>query len=159
MKILILTSLAIVLLLIAYQDIKQRAIHVVLPVLLFAISLVYWSQSFIPLEQLLYSFGFVLLCLAAIVIQFSIKNRRLANPFNVSFGMGDVVFLIAVIPLFTFFQYLIFFVCGMLFSILAFGVSQLIKKNQLIPLAGYLSVFLILLGVYSFINPNYFFIF
>ncbi|MFL0087779.1 hypothetical protein V2550_03800 [Tenacibaculum maritimum] len=64
-------------------------------------------------------------------------------------ALGDVVFLIAVIPLFNFINYALFYVFGMVFSLIFHLGITVIEKNYLekketVPLAGYLSLFLII---------------
>lgn len=147
--------MVITLIMIAYQDIKSRAIHVALPVVLLCTSGYMFYGSSLPINQLLPTVLFILVCLAGIVIHFSIKNRRLSNPFDIAFGLGDVFFLVAIIPLFTFRNYLLCFVAGMLFSLITSLIVKLITKNELIPLAGYLSIFLLVVFVYQWCcHPN-----
>ena len=141
--------LIITLLCIAVQDLKHTAIHIVLPLILVIAATVYaYYYHTIPVQEYVYSLGFVLLCLVVIVIQYSIKQQQLANPFETVFGLGDVAYLLAIIPLFSFRNYLLYFVSGMLISLLVGSVVKLITKNEAIPLAGYLALYLI--GIFSY---------
>lgn len=67
-------------------------------------------------------------------------------------GLGDVLFFVAVIPFFSSYNYILFFITGMLFSILGFLVIKLVVKTDLVPLAGLLALYLILLKVGSYIS-------
>lgn len=141
--------ISMVLIGIAYQDVKLRAIHFILPLLLFVAAIGIWSfTSAVVFRELVFSAGFLFLCLFAIVIQFSLKEKALSNPFNKVFGVGDIAYLLAVIPLFSFRNYLVYIVTGMIFSLLLHVIIQQFQQQNTIPLAGYLSVYLVLvLGI------------
>ncbi|WBX75085.1 hypothetical protein PG911_10490 [Tenacibaculum ovolyticum] len=76
------------------------------------------------------------------------KLRRKVMPKELFFGgvaIGDVIFLVVIIPLFSFINYTIFYVSGMIFSLILhfFVVRFKLDKKETVPLAGYLSVFLL----------------
>ena len=131
---------------IIYQDIKLRAIHFALPLLLVACTIALWCLTS-PLEiiEILYSTGFLVLCLLAIIVQYSIKEKAIKNPFNKVFGVGDIVYLIAIVPLFSFRNYLLFIVTGMVFALIFHIIMQQFQQETTIPLAGYLSLYLIII--------------
>ncbi len=136
---------------ILYQDIRYRQIHIGLPILIFAI-IVYMNIEIISLAEILKSALFIAINFGAITIYFSIKNSKIENPFSSYVGMGDLVFLVAVTPMFSFRNYMLFFISGMIFSLVLYGIFQNKDNQQTIPLAGYLSLYIMLLMI-----PNQFF--
>ena len=121
----------------------MRLIHFVLPLLILVLGMVLnWNAiSFIEQGK---SLLFLVLNFVVLSAYFSIKKRQWVNPFQKMMGLGDVLFLLGVIPLFSFRNYIIFFVMGMLFSLLLFLVfKSKYQVDETIPLAGYLSVFII----------------
>lgn len=134
--------LTVILLFILVQDIKYRAIHYILPLALFVVALsrfIYLKQNF---KELLMTLGFLFLVLLGLFIYFSIKSKKIINPINSAIGLGDLIFFIAIIPLFYSTTYILFFITGMLFS----AVCHLLfnKRKELhVPLAGYLSLYLL----------------
>lgn len=74
----------------------------------------------------------------------SLKNKQFLNPFQNYFGLGDLLFYIAIAPLFLLKDYVFFFILSMVFAIgLQLGLKKIIKENS-VPLAGFSSLFLIL---------------
>lgn len=137
------------LLAVVFQDLKYRAIHVVLPVLLCVAA----TARFLILEhsifELLFTVAFLGLVMLGLFLYTAIKLKKISNPINSSIGLGDIIFFIAVIPLFFSTTYILFFSTGMLFSVIC---HLLFTKNKEahVPLAGYLSVYLILLTIVNF---------
>ncbi len=157
MNIVLFTLLVVCFGIMIYQDTKYRHIHVVLPVLVFGV-VYYFNNTIIVFGDVLKSSIFLLLNFAVITIYFSIKNSRIINPFKNQIGIGDLVFLIGVTPLFSFRNYVLFFISGMFFALLMYTLFQ--KRYVLtgIPLAGYLSLYIIVLMVPNmFINTNIFY--
>ena len=134
-----------VLILVAYQDMKMRLIHVMLPLVIFGLGItINWIFMEFAYLQWIWSLLFLILDFAIVTIYFSVKNRKYVNPFDALVGWGDVLFLIALIPLFSFGGYIRFFVMGMVFSLLLFLIMKSIyPKYKTIPLAGFLAIFLI----------------
>ncbi len=134
-----------VLALVVYQDVKLRLIHILLPVAIFGLGIaINWDlMRFIHMDWIS-SLLFLALNLLVVTLYFSIKAKRYVNPFDALIGWGDIWFLIALVPLFHFRGYVQFFVMGMLFSLVLFIVMKSIyPKYKTIPLAGFLSIFLI----------------
>ena len=137
--------LAMVLLFVFIQDLKNRSIHIILPVLVFGIAVIInYLSADLSFIDIAYNSAFILINIIGIVIYFSIKNKALINPIDTALGMGDVVFFIAITPLFSFRTYILFFIIGLVFSLIAHSVYTLFEKSKTIPLAGYLALFLIL---------------
>ncbi|UII80125.1 hypothetical protein [Flagellimonas sp. CMM7] len=134
-----------ILILVTYQDMKMRLIHVMLPIAIFVLGVsMNWVFAEFAYLQWIWSLLFLVFNFAIVAIYFSVKNGKYTNPFDTLIGWGDVLFLIALIPLFSFGGYIRFFVLGMVFSLLLFGIMKtLYPKYRTIPLAGFLAIFLI----------------
>ncbi|AXT18316.1 hypothetical protein D7030_08345 [Flavobacteriaceae bacterium AU392] len=134
-----------VLYIIFYQDIKNREIHVILPILIFSLSLVvnYFSID-LNFNSILYNVAFILINTIGLILYFSLKAREFTNPIDKSIGLGDLIFLLGITPLFNFKAFVLFFILGLIFSLILYGTTRVFKKTFTIPLAGYLSIFLII---------------
>ena len=75
----------------------------------------------------------------------SIKNKQFLNPFENYFGLGDLLFYIAITPLFLLQKYVLFFILSMVFAVaMQFGLKK-IMKHETVPLAGFSALLLIIL--------------
>ncbi|WP_299254054.1 hypothetical protein [uncultured Aquimarina sp.] len=134
------------------QDLKLRAIHILLPIFILIFGLISYFNNGYSAIGLLYSFTFLIITFGGLYLYLSVKNKRLTNPFKKNMGLGDVLFFVAIIPFFSSYNYILFFITGMLFSILGFLVIKLVVKTDLVPLAGLLALYLILLKIGSYIS-------
>ncbi len=132
------TVIIIVFALILYQDLRYRGVHWVLFPLLLAAGL-FLAYDRLLLSEIAYNLLFLLFILTALSLYLSIKFGRLINITKGFFGLGDVLFLIAIIPLFSFREYLIFFTLGTLAALLLHLLSAGIRKQKSIPYAGYMA--------------------
>jgi hypothetical protein len=134
--------------LILYQDLKFRKIHVAIPVVLFAMAL-YTFEEKTPYPFIIYILNllFLLLILVFLVVYMSVKNKQFLNPFTNYFGLGDLLFFVAISPLFLTREYVLFFICSMVFSIVLQSGLKTIIKDTTVPLAGYSALLLILIVV------------
>ncbi|QOG02178.1 hypothetical protein [Flavobacterium sp. MDT1-60] len=125
------------------QDWKFRKIHVVLPLVIFAISFfIIAIEKYDLLEIVLFNTGFFLTTLSILTIYMSMKSKRFLNPFQHYFGLGDLLFYVAITPLFLLKNYILFFILSLLFAIiLQFGLKKFIKEET-VPLAGFSALFL-----------------
>lgn len=144
-KILTIILLAI-LLLIAIQDFKYRAIHIVVVIGVFLASMaVLWTEkgNLINFETIIYT----LVVFSLLWLYLSIKNKGFINPFIKYIGLGDFLFLLAITPLFSLFSFIVFFVTGIcLAAVLSILLKKYIQKNT-IPLAGILAVYLVIIRI------------
>lgn len=77
----------------------------------------------------------------------SLKNKKILNPFENYFGLGDLLFYLAITPLFLLQSYVVFFILSMIFAIvLQIALSKIVKKET-VPLAGFASLLLMLLVI------------
>lgn len=136
--------LILVLLIIVYQDLKQRTIHVALPVITFILALVinYFTFELSSTDALL-NLAFIAFNIIVLIIYFSIKSKKIVNPIDTAIGLGDIVFFIAITPLFTLRPFVLFFIFGLVFSLLMHLIGNIVREIKTIPLAGYFAMFLV----------------
>jgi hypothetical protein len=87
---------------------------------------------------------FLLLTLILLVLYMSIKNRRFLNPFANYFGIGDLLFFLAITPLFYTYNFILYFIFSMIFSALLQVIFGKLMKIKTVPLAGFSALFLVL---------------
>ncbi|MDY8138469.1 hypothetical protein [Aquimarina sp. 2201CG5-10] len=154
----VLQILVIFLLIVVFiQDLKLRAIHILLPVIILIVGLVSYFKLGYSFVFLLYSLSFLCITFGGLYLYLSIKNKRFTNPFKQTMGLGDVLFFVAVIPFFSTYNYILFFITGMLFSILGFLIIKIFAKTNLVPLAGLLALYMIILKAGYYITDFDFF--
>lgn len=138
--------LLLCLVIVLVQDWKFRKIHVILPLAIFAISFFMIAiEKYDLLEIVLFNASFFLTTLSILTIYMSLKSKRFLNPFQHYFGLGDLLFYVAITPLFLLKNYILFFVLSLLFAIiLQFGLKKLIKEET-VPLAGFSALFLFIM--------------
>jgi len=74
-----------------------------------------------------------------------LKTKRFTNPLIAHIGLGDVLFFVAVIPFFSLYSYMVFFISGLVLSlVLMLALGRFISANS-IPLAGILSGYMLVL--------------
>ena len=129
---------------ILYQDLKSRQIHIVLPVILFGLSIAAYLQSFTGWKNLLLNIGFYILTMALMMTYISIREKKVVNPFINHFGLGDFLFFIAICPLFYLHNYILYFIFSLMFTVAIHLSFKKYMTVTTIPLAGWASLFLIL---------------
>ena len=124
------------------QDLKLKAVYwFVFPVIL-GFSL-WYSWKHLSWEQLAWNVGILVILMGGLTLYLTFKNRRLINPFKGFFAWGDILFLLAVTPLFNTQTFLFYFITGTVFVLLVHGVLTLLKKtDREIPFAGYMAFYL-----------------
>lgn len=134
------------LLLMVFQDWKNRTIHVALPLLVFVLSLLLIKKEYSSVWMITaYNAGFFLITFVILILYMSWKNKQFLNPFEHYFGLGDLLFYLAITPLFLLKNYVVYFIFSMLFSIvLQLGLKK-VMKHRTIPLAGFASLLLLIL--------------
>ena len=126
-----------------WQDNKMRQIHIVLPVVVFLCAFIFINSFHSKYTVVFSNLIFLFTTFVALITYMSIKNKKYINPFKNYFGLGDLLFYIAISPLFLLKSYIVFFVCSMIFAIV---IQYLFKKyisQDSVPLAGLSSVLLI----------------
>ena len=139
-----LIGLFISLIIIFWQDCTFRHIHVILPVVVFVCA--YFLTQYLPqnLKITATNILFFAITLGLLTIYMSVKNKAFLNPFQHYFGLGDLLFYVAISPLFLLYHYVLFFISSLLFAIvLQFILKKWIAKDS-VPLAGLSALFLML---------------
>lgn len=142
------------LLIVFFQDWKYRAIHVVLPILIFLSSyFIIKQENKLSNKIMLLNICFFIITLSILTIYMSLKNKRFLNPFQNYFGLGDLLFYICIAPLFNLKNYILYFILSMFFAIcMQFTLRKKMKHNT-VPLAGFSALFLfIILAMDSLLN-------
>lgn len=125
--------------------------HIVLPVLLFVLALVYnYYTPQLVLNDILYNIGFIIVNIVGLFVYYSIKNKTISNPIDRQIGLGDIVFFLAITPLFNLKTFVLYFVFSLMVSLLIHIIANAFIEIKTIPLAGYMS--LCLLGYLLFLT-------
>lgn len=147
-----LLCLSFTLLFVFFQDWKYRRIHVLLPAIIFILSIGVIGFNTLLLKNILFNGAFFLVTLSLLVLYMSIKNKQFLNPFNHYFGLGDLLFYIAVTPLFFLPNFILFFIFSMIFAlVLQIALKKFIHENT-VPLAGFSALFLIIILIKDYLS-------
>ena len=139
-------GLLLCLLIVFFQDWNYRAIHVLLPVLIFLLSYIVIKQKNIFLiKNILFNVLFFFITFGILIVYMSLKSKSFTNPFQNYFGLGYLLFYISISPLFILKNYIIYFILSMLFAIVLQYILQKKMKHVTVPLAGFSSLLLFLL--------------
>ncbi len=142
---------------ITYQDFKARAIHVLFLVLLLGLGVFDAMVVNRPWSEGLYSLGFTALVMAGMCLYLWFKTRHFTNPLKAHIGVGDVLFFVAVIPFFSLYSYMVFFISGLLLSLVLMIIAGRFISSNSIPLAGILSGYILALkGLGWALDLNFF---
>ncbi|SPE76625.1 hypothetical protein FLACOL_00610 [Flavobacterium columnare] len=138
-----------------YQDLKYRALHILLPILILIVgSLLLHFPLNLILKNALVNICFFLFIFGAMVLYMRIRHKNFANPLQAYFGLGDVLFFVSITPLFELKKYLVFLITSMLFAIILYFLFLKKKEIKSIPLAGFSSILLgFILIVKNFLEP------
>lgn len=148
-----------ILLIICFQDFKNREIYWWLPVVLFLAELLlslFSGNIKVTTGLILKNTILLITQYCFLVLYFSIKKKKLTSVADEFLGWGDILFLLAITPVFAPLNMMGFLILSICLSLILFLIKQ--KKNEeqyLIPFAGVMSVVLILFKVYYFINPGF----
>jgi len=108
------------------------------------------EQNLPTIRIAFYNLIFLTVTIGLMVLYMSVKHRALLNPFENYFGLGDLVFLAAVTPLFLLKNYVFFFIISLLISI---GLHTAFVKHmtyKTVPLAGYVALCLMIVTLGDF---------
>lgn len=138
--------LFVCLVMIFIEDSKNREVHIIYFLGLFLTSVYSFYIKNNSISSVYPSIFFLIANFSLLKIYMFLAKKKIAN--ELYFGgvaIGDVVFLLVIIPLFSFLNYALFYIIGMCFSLI---IHKIVKKRQIderetVPLAGYLSLFLI----------------
>jgi hypothetical protein len=145
MQIIITLGLLVLLVVSVYQDFRFRAISwIVFPLLACLNFLVTWIGFGIihAVENTLYSSCFIILQLSLVSAYYSIKHGKFILIINEFIGLGDILFLFSITPLFPFTLFVLFLILALSLILLIYGNKTLFNKNTKIPvpMAGLLAM-------------------
>lgn len=122
------------------SDIKHRRIHLYWLILFFIIALavsIIENKLYVIGINILLNIGLIVYWTIAWIIYILIRYRVWTNPLSRHIGIGDILFFVAVTPLFALKEYLYFMIMAMTFSLVWWCVTLLFKqKNKTIPLVA-----------------------
>lgn len=144
----VLYILLLLLFVVFIQDFKTRRIYSMLLPIIFLTSIAYRWKTF-DLHQVLLCNLYILILLISLTLYLSFKNKRFTLVWKGYLGLGDILFLVAVTPLFHVLEYIYFLTFSLLIIIILYLLSIVFIKRKTIPLAGYLSV---ILSIYLLLN-------
>lgn len=125
------------------QDFLIRGVYWFLFPILFIFSLIFnWENISV---EIIWNFLFLSFMLFSLTVYVSLKEGKLTNITKGFFGLGDILFLVAIVPLFPLQFYILFFTAGTIVTLLLHLIIQriLVKGQETIPYAGYMSLVLI----------------
>lgn len=136
-----LVLLAIGLLVIVVQDVQERAISWwTIPWVLVAGLWQAWTYPFWEWRWLVVNLLFVGIQWLGVSLYFSMKHRRWVDVTQHYLGIGDVLFFVAITPLFSPLHFCCFFIGALLLILLGVGLYRLMGASlKTIPLAGAMS--------------------
>lgn len=133
-------SIAVLLIGIAYQDFKQRAVSIVLflllAILLLGLKLTqsYWEDSF---SDVLTNILFLAFQMGGILIYFRIKEGIWGRIMDRKLGWGDIAFLLCIVLYMPFLNFFLFHIISLIAVLLIAMVNKNWRDPQKgIPLAG-----------------------
>lgn len=136
---LVLISFIAILVLCFYQDVRFRGIHwFVFPLILVGAIMLNWND--LNPTTLLYNSGFLAVLLLGLTLYLSLKEHRLVNITKGYFSTGDILFLIAMLPLFNFQWFILFFTLGTVITLIFHLIAAMIKPQKTVPYAGYMAL-------------------
>jgi hypothetical protein len=160
MNIALLAILVCVLGVVVVQDFKSRAISWFLIPLLFIGFIIYGLLIINPEELITYfgiNFMLVAVNLLCVTLFISIKEKRFTNILKDYLGLGDVLFFLVLTVVFSPFNFIFFYLGSILLTALIYGALILFNKEKkmLIPLAGIMSLILIVTIAAEQIIPSF----
>lgn len=122
---------------------------ILFPLVGFLLATAYLKQS-VMIVFLLNALSNVILVTLIILILWTFTKFLTRKPFlNHSMGLGDVLFMYALALGFPTLTFIILLSCSIIFSLLLHVYIQKAKTNTTIPLAGFMSLFLIAILLWS----------
>lgn len=137
--------------LLVFQDLKYRSVHwLLLPMLFVSITFFRFPQG---LQVIVFNGLFVVTLLFFLTLYVSLRNKKLTNLTRDYFGWGDILFLLAIIPVADNFEFMLLVISGTLFTLILTLVISRFRQIGTVPYAGFFALFLL-----AYIPLNYFLI-
>lgn len=149
-----------VLILIAYQDFRYRAIDLALFLLLSVFFFVDGQRNTPLIEyvlKVLYNMIFVSVQFIVVYVFYAIRGYGFKLIVTGIIGAGDILFIYILSLAFSWQGAFLYYIGGLLFSLLVWLLLKYsgMINNELIPLAGLLSVYCTLLLIFELLLPEY----
>lgn len=132
------------------QDWKSRKISVLLVVLLLICTSMCVGLNTSVQQALRYlaiNTALLVVQLLLLTAYYSLKNKKLHNIVDDEFGLGDILFLVALTPLFSVFNWMMFLIFGTLFSVVIMLLLPIsVSKNE-VPFVSLIGIPFILVLV------------
>ncbi len=128
---------------IAYQDIKERAVYwFYFPILMGLLILEHYTKVMMIHFYIAISINIIVVLLVMIVLYIYARWKMKLQFFQEAFGLADALFFIAMALGFPTMSFIILFTSSLLFSLITSLFLQRNSKDKTVPLAGYISIFL-----------------
>lgn len=131
--------LILLFLIVLFQDLKWRSVHWIVFPFMLALSIFIGIEQ-IEIVQWAFSFLFLAVLLLSLTLYLTLKTGKLVNITNGFFSWGDILFLMAIIPVFDLFGFMLFFTFGTLITLIFHGIANWIKTQESVPYAGYMAI-------------------
>ncbi len=142
-----------VLIIIMYQDLKDREVTwFIFPILIGLLGLLHYhhTQRINFLYAILINAGILVVIMGLLYLYTLIKIKR--PFFEEVFGVGDLLFFVALAIGFPTMTFIVLFVFSLIFSLLVWLMIKKKAKHNTVPLAGYMSVFLTMTFIMQWIT-------
>ena len=135
-------------LIVSYQDFKERAISWWTLPLLLAFSFFLDNRGIkSTLIETGINMGFIFINLIVVTLYFSIKESKLVNIVNTKLGIGDILFFFSCCFIFSLPNFVLFFLFSLVFAVFLTLVARKLISNNSVPLAGIMASLLLMLSV------------
>jgi hypothetical protein len=149
------------LIIIAYQDYKYRAITWIMLPILFLVNFIsagYDKGLQMTIENTLTNSLFLTVQFTLVYLFFRTKKGSPTSFTGHFIGWGDLLYFAAITPCYSIVIFICYLVSGMLFTLFAYFMWQLFSFRSIrhikIPLAGILAIYLIFINIYLVLFPE-----
>lgn len=132
-----------------FQDVKYRGVHWSVFLLLLASAAIYGSG--LAWRDIGFNLLFLAGLLSALTLYLSLKQGHIVDITKGYFSWGDILFLVALTPLFTWRMYMVLFVFGTMGVLIIHLVVHLFRPQKTVPYAGYMAV---ITSAFLFFEPQ-----
>lgn len=139
-----------------YQDVKERKVYLWLLIVSIALfGFLHFRNSFTEVYATsVLTNVFIVFIIVAILFLYA--RFKLNLSLHESFGLGDLLFFLAVAVGFPTLSFIVLFSFSLLFSLVLFLITKKQLKNKTVPLAGFQALFLALIFLlnwtFNFVN-------
>ncbi len=148
-----------VLLVLAIQDFRLRAVHWILFPILLSLFIID-SLSHVDLKDYISGIAINLLLVSTqgvvLLVYYTVRGKKLKHILTNTLGLGDILFIIIMAFAFSWTSFLLFYIAGLIFALFFWMITIFITGNshRLIPLAGLLAIFMIIVMIAEAFIPE-----